>query len=161
MTDTDDTDQGADAALAARMALGDTRALAEAFDRFAPTLTRYAWALADDRGHAGALVQDTLLALWRDAAQLDLRTTGLLPWLLVTCRDLGGPVPADTSGDQLRWVRDQIDALPERERTLIDLCIVQGNAWPQATAMLGLSTATRTQRGASSRERRTKAGDAR
>ena len=56
-------------------------ALADAFDRFAPTLTRYAWALAGSKQDVEELVQDTFLTLWQKSGELDLATSALLPWL--------------------------------------------------------------------------------
>ena len=47
-----DDDTQADATLTRRLADGDRTALADAFDRFAPTLTRYAWAQAERRQDA-------------------------------------------------------------------------------------------------------------
>jgi DNA-directed RNA polymerase specialized sigma24 family protein len=82
-----DDDTRADAALTRRLADGHRTALADAFDRFAPTLTRYAWAQAERRQDVEELVQDTFLTLWQKAATIDLATSALLPWLLVVCRN--------------------------------------------------------------------------
>jgi len=76
-----DEDTEADAALTRRLANGDRAALADAFDRFAPTLTRYAWALASSKQDVEELVQDTFLTLWQKSGELDLATSALLPWL--------------------------------------------------------------------------------
>jgi DNA-directed RNA polymerase specialized sigma24 family protein len=83
----DDTDTDTDAALTRRLVNGDRSALADAFDRFAPTVTRSAWGQADTRQDAVELVQDTFLTLWREAATIDLAGDGLLPWLLSVCQD--------------------------------------------------------------------------
>ncbi|OIH94290.1 RNA polymerase sigma factor [Curtobacterium sp. MCBA15_001] len=82
-----DDDTGADAALLRRLANGDRAALADAFDRFAPTLVRSAWAVAASRQDVEEIVQDTFLTLWQQAATIDPATSALLPWLLVVCRD--------------------------------------------------------------------------
>ncbi|MFZ6990540.1 RNA polymerase sigma factor [Curtobacterium sp. RRHDQ66] len=167
----------ADAALARRLALGDRAALAEAFDRFAPTLTRYAWALAASKQDVEELVQDTMLTLWQKAATIDLPTGTLLPWLLVVCRnhaknqarriaknagdelpqELAAPADADDARERLRWVRDEIAALPEVDREICELCLLQGHTYSEAATMLGLSVGAVTQRVSRSRARLRKA----
>ncbi len=167
----------ADAALARRLALGDRAALADAFDRFAPTLTRYAWALAASKQDVEELVQDTMLTLWQKAATIDLPTGTLLPWLLVVCRnhaknqarriaknvgdelpqELAAPADADDARERLRWVRDEIAALPEVDRKICELCLLQGHTYSEAATMLGLSVGAVTQRVSRSRARLRKA----
>lgn len=167
----------ADAALARRLALGDRAALADAFDRFAPTLTRYAWALAASKQDVEELVQDTMLTLWQKAASIDLPTGTLLPWLLVVCRnhaknqarriaknagdelpaELAAPASEDDARERLRWVRDEIAALPEIDRKICELCLLQGHTYSEAATMLGLSVGAVTQRVSRSRARLRKA----
>ncbi|OIH94286.1 RNA polymerase sigma factor [Curtobacterium sp. MCBA15_001] len=166
-----------DAALVRRMALDDRGALATAFDRFAPTLTRYAWALAGSRQDVEELVQDTLLTLWQKAGTIDLPTGALLPWLLVVCRnharnqarriqknagdelpaELAAPTDADDARERLRWVRDAIAALPPTDRRICELCLLDGHSYAEAAAMLGLSVGAVTQRVSRSRARLKKA----
>jgi RNA polymerase sigma factor (sigma-70 family) len=166
-----------DVALARRLALGDTAALAAAFDRFAPTLTRYAWALAGSRQDVEELVQDTLLTLWQKADGLELPTGTLLPWLLVVCRnharnqarrvartagdelpeDLAAPAAAEEATERLRWVRDEIARLAPLDRRICELCLVEGHSYAEAATMLGLSVGAVTQRVSRSRARLKKA----
>jgi len=166
-----------DAGLVRRLASGDRTALASAFDRFAPTLTRYAWAIAGSRQDVEELVQDTFLTLWQRADEVGLPTGGLLPWLLVVCRnharnlarrnakhagdelplDLAAPTDDTDAAEQLRWVRDEIAALPETDRRICDLCLVQGYSYAEAAQLLGLSVGTVTQRVSRSRRRLRKA----
>ncbi|WP_260855893.1 RNA polymerase sigma factor [Curtobacterium sp. 9128] len=166
-----------DAALVRRMALDDTGALATAFDRYAPTVTRYAWALAGSKQDVEELVQDTLLTLWQKAATIELSTGTLLPWLLVVCRnharnqarrlaknagdelpaELAAPTDADDARERLRWVRDEIAALPETDRRICELCLLEGHSYAEAAAMLGLSVGAVTQRVSRSRARLKKA----
>ncbi|PYY48794.1 MULTISPECIES: RNA polymerase sigma factor [unclassified Curtobacterium] len=172
-----DDDTEADAALARRLADGDRTALADAFDRFAPTLTRYAWALADSRQDVEELVQDTFLTLWQKAAGLDLATSALLPWLLVVCRNharnqarrsaknRGDELPeelaahpgADEARERLRWVRDEIAALAPIDRRICELCLLEGHSYAEAAQILGLSVGAVTQRVSRSRARLKKA----
>ena len=172
----DDTND-ADVALARRMARGETGALAEAFDRFAPTLTRYAWALASSRQDVEELVQDTFLTLWQKAGTIDLATRSLLPWLLVVCRnhaknqarriaraagdelpaELAAPAEADEARERLRWVRDEIAAMAPTDRRICELCLLEGHSYQEAATTLGLSVGAVTQRVSRSRARLRKA----
>ncbi|GAA4267534.1 sigma-70 family RNA polymerase sigma factor [Frondihabitans peucedani] len=175
MTDSEDTDD--DHALLTRLAIGDRAALAAAFDRFAPTLTRYAWAVAPSRMDVEELVQDTLLTLWQKAASIELPTGSLLPWLLVVCRnhsrnllrrqlrtqgdplpdDLAAPPQEEDARERLRWVRDEIDALAPLDRRICELCLLEGHSYSEAAALLGLSAGAVTKRVSRSRARLKKA----
>jgi RNA polymerase sigma-70 factor (ECF subfamily) len=166
-----------DAGLARRLASGDRAALATAFDRFAPTLTRYAWAIAGSRQDVEEIVQDTFLTLWQRADGLQLPTGSLLPWLLVVCRnharntgrrtaknagdelpaELAAPGDTTEASEQLRWVRDEIAALPETDRRICELCLLQGYSYAEAAQLLGLSVGAVTQRVSRSRRRLKKA----
>jgi DNA-directed RNA polymerase specialized sigma24 family protein len=157
-----DDDPTADAALMRRLASGDRAALADAFDRFAPTLTRSAWAQADSPEDAAALVQDTFLTLWQQAPTIGLVTGALLPWLLVVCRDhataqarRAGEHESLRDADPLRWVRDEVAALAPTDRQLVDLCLVDGHSYAEAARLLGLRAQPVTKR--SSRTRQEKA----
>ncbi len=121
-----------DEAIVRAMARGDKNALARAFDRYAATLTRYAWALVDDRQDVEEVVQDAFLTLWQRAETLELPADTMLPWLLVVCRNhafntgrkqarrrtdelpeqLAAPEDHAEARERLRWVRDAIAALP-------------------------------------------------
>ena len=159
------------------MAAGDKTALAAAFDRYAATLTRYAWALASDRQDVEEIVQDAFLTLWQRAATLQLPADTMLPWLLVVCRNhafntgrkqarrradelpehLAAPEDHDEARERLRWVRDEIAALPALDRRICELCLLEGHSYAEAAAMLGLSVAAVTQRVSRNRRRLKKA----
>lgn len=144
-----DDGANADAALRRRLANGERAALADAFDRYAPTLTRFAWALASSSEDAERIVQDTFLTLWQHGGTLRLATDALLPWLLVACRDHArrpGTGDGDTAGTDaddarvgLRWVRDEIDALAPVDRRLCEACLVDGRSYADAAEALGLT----------------------
>ncbi len=164
-----DTDEG----LVRAIAQGDTGALARVFDRYAATLTRYAWALVDDRSDVEEIVQDSFLTLWQRAVTLELPADTVLPWLLVVCRNhafntgrkqarrradelpehLAAPTDQDEARDLLRWVRDEIAALPAIDRRICELCLLEGYSYAEAAEMLGLSVGAVTQRVSRSRRR--------
>ncbi|WP_267419726.1 MULTISPECIES: RNA polymerase sigma factor [unclassified Curtobacterium] len=161
-----DDDTSTDAALMRRLASGDRAALADAFDRFAPTLTRSAWAQADSPDHVEALVQDTFLTLWQQAPTTGLVTSALLPWLLAVCRDHArsqaprsaeheGQPSSPSDADGLRWVRDEIAALAPIDQRLVELCLVDGHSYAEAARLLGLRAQPVTKR--TSRPRQEKA----
>ena len=159
------------------VAAGDQSALARAFDRYAATLTRYAWAIVDSRQDVEEVVQDAFLTLWQRAATLELPADTMLPWLLVVCRnhalnagrkqarrrvaelpeELPAPDDHAEAVERLRWVRDEIAALPETDRRICELCLVQGHSYAEAAQMLGLTVGAVTQRVARSRARLRKA----
>lgn len=136
--DTDDT------TLLRRMASGDRSALATAFDRFAPVATRYVWAVVATPDAVAAVVQDAFVRLWDDAATTALPTGRLLPRVLATCRELtlsgrsGAEAPDPPVEDPLRWVRADVDALPDDDRRLCELCVLEGLSYADALARLGL-----------------------
>ncbi|MFA0849261.1 sigma-70 family RNA polymerase sigma factor [Curtobacterium flaccumfaciens] len=131
-----------DSHLVRRMVAGDRSALATAFDRFAPVLTRYAWAVSATPTDVERVVQESFLSLWQHADGLYLPTGLLLPWLLAVCRSHARTSGADgvDSGDAapLRWVEDDLRALPETDRRLVELCLVEGRTWSEAAQHLGL-----------------------
>lgn len=128
-----------DPVLVRRMVRGDEAALAIAFDRFAPVLTRYAWAVTANRTDVEHVVQETFLSLWKHADGLALPTGRLLPWLLAVCRSHAGPRGADVAGGTpLRWVQDDVAALPDTDRRLVELCLLEGRTWSEAAHLLGL-----------------------
>jgi RNA polymerase sigma-70 factor (ECF subfamily) len=150
-----------DGELLARLAQGDAEALGVVFDRHAPAVTRYAWALATERMDVEELVQDTFFTVWSRGASVTIAGTSLLPWLLVTCRNhalnlqrrrakheartLDGELElVATTGDQdardrLRWVMDEIGRLPFIDRRVCELCLVEGRSYVEAADELGLS----------------------
>jgi len=179
-----DESDGTDAELLERLASGDQRALAVVFDRHAPAVTRYAWAIAPSRMDVEEIVQDTFLTVWRKAAGILIAETSLLPWLLVTCRNFGMnairkaarnqaeqfdddlTLPADVVGDyqdaeaareDVRWVLDEIERLEPIDRQVCELCLIDGLPYAEAAERLDLSVGAVKQRVSRSRARLKKA----
>ncbi len=127
---------------------------------------RYAWAVVESRPDVEEAVQDTFLTLWQRAVTLELPADTMLPWLLVVCRnhalntgrkqarrrgvelpeELPAPDDHAEAAERLRWVRDAIAALPETDRRICELCLLDGHSYAEAAEMLGLSVGAVTQR---------------
>jgi RNA polymerase sigma factor (sigma-70 family) len=179
-----DESDGTDAELLERLASGDQRALAVVFDRHAPAVTRYAWAIAPSRMDVEEIVQDTFLTVWRKAAGILIAETSLLPWLLVTCRNFGMNAvrkaarnqaeqfdddaahradvvrdhhDAEAAREDLRWVLDEIERLEPIDRQVCELCLVDGLPYAEAAERLDLSVGAVKQRVSRSRARLKKA----
>ncbi|MFB6612254.1 RNA polymerase sigma factor [Agromyces sp. NPDC056379] len=179
-----DENEGTDADLLTKLASGDQRALPIVFDRHAAAVTRYAWALAANRQDVEEIVQDTFLTMWRKAAGITIAEASLLPWLLVTCRNLAMNVlrkaarnradeldensiraaktvqehhDSETARDDLRWVLDEIERLEPVDRRVCELCLIEGMPYADAAEQLGLSVGAVKQRVSRSRTRLKKA----
>lgn len=155
---------------------GDTRALSALIDRYAPAVTRYAWAITSRRMDVEEVVQDTFFALWRKADAL-AAVESLLPWLLVTCRnhalnvnrkngrhrteeladDLAAPDDPGEARDRLRFVMAEIDRLSETDRRVCELCLIEGQPYADAAATVGISVGAVKQRVMRTRTRLRKA----
>lgn len=174
-----------DADLLGRLAGGDESALSIVFDRHAAAVTRYAWALAPSRMDVEEIVQDTFVTVWRRAAEITVPDASLLPWLLVTCRNLAlnairksarnraDALPDEGSSDllalaaghrdvepareQLRWVVEEIARLEPIDRQVCELCLVQGLPYAEAANLLNISVGAVKQRVSRSRARLRKA----
>ncbi|HEX6365813.1 MAG TPA: RNA polymerase sigma factor [Agromyces sp.] len=179
-----DESEGSDADLLERVAGGDQRALSVVFDRHAPAVTRYAWAIAASRMDVEEIVQDTFVTMWRKSSEITIAEASLLPWLLVTCRNLGRNAArkavrhaadeldetstnradavrdhddAESARDDLRWVLDEIERLDPIDRRVCELCLIDGVPYAEAAEQLGLSVGAVKQRVSRSRARLKKA----
>jgi len=74
-----------DSALLARVAAGDERAFELVYERYAPSLLAYAQTLLGERGPAEEALQDTFVAVWRNARTFEGRST-VRTWLFGICR---------------------------------------------------------------------------
>ena len=160
-----------DARLLALAASGDHRAFEELFDRHSPAVFRYAWGLADQRQDVDDLVQETFFVAWKRRHSILIAGDSVLPWLLVSCRNLAfnlnrkrrrdeaEELPAtliheeSTAPDDLEWVLDEINKLGDVDRRLCQLCLIEGHDYDTAAAQLGISTT-----GARKRIQRIRAG---
>jgi RNA polymerase sigma factor (sigma-70 family) len=179
-----DESEDTDADLLERLAGGDQQALSVVFDRHAAAVTRYAWAIAASRMDVEEIVQDTFVTMWRKAPEITIAEASLLPWLLVTCRNLGRNAArkaarhrtdeldetatnradavrdhdhVESARDDLRWVLDEIERLDPIDRRVCELCLIDGVPYSEAAQELGLSVGAVKQRVSRSRARLKKA----
>ena len=170
-------DELVDAMLLARTIADDQSALAIILRRHTPSVTRYAWALVGTRADVEEVVQDTFLTYWRKASSISLPDHSLLPWLLVTCRNismnlnrarfrhsteqLSGDLlvtePYSSARDRLRWVLAEIEKLNPIDRGICEMCLVHGGSYADAAEEVGISVGAVGQRVSRSRERLRKA----
>jgi RNA polymerase sigma factor (sigma-70 family) len=143
--------------------------LAEIYDRFASTVFGVALRVTNDRQAAEDVTQDVLLELWRRPERFDPARGGLRPWLASIAhnrgvdwirhqqaarggdrahqeRFLAGPVPGADSDVQARMtaerVRAAVAALPEAERTAIELAYFSGRTYRQVAVDLAAPEGT-------------------
>ena len=158
---------------------GNEAAYSELFRRHSVVVYRYAWGLADRRSDVDDLVQETFLIAWRRRKDIRLVGTSVLPWLLTTCRNaamnlnrarrkarerelsdvllenpsLHQQSQADGATEQLAWIREEIDALPEPDKQLCQMCLLEGRSYEEAAQILGLTSANTRKRIQRSRAR--------
>jgi RNA polymerase sigma factor (sigma-70 family) len=78
--------EGGDGLLAARLAAGDDRALAEAFDRLGPAVYRAALQVLGEGSAAQDVVQDVFVDLWRHPDRYDPAAGALRAYLTARAR---------------------------------------------------------------------------
>lgn len=156
-----------DADLVAGLARGDTWSFQMIFERHSGAIYRYAWGLSESRSDVDDLVQETFLVAWRRRGDFKVVSESALPWLLTTCRNVslnlnrqrlrhqanelveepvGGPAwyqrrEREEALADLEWVLAEITALPDMDRRLCELCLIEGRSYDEAATFLGLSPA--------------------
>lgn len=137
----------------------DEQAFDEFYGRTAPAVARFAWSIIGTRDAVDELLQETFLLVWRKPAQVRLVNESALPWLLVTCRNFArnharrqrkslqlfeqSDVTTDDSAAlELRWVLDSMASLPQTDRRVCELVLLQGLSYKEAAQRLLISEAS-------------------
>lgn len=144
-------------------AFDDARSFERFYDRHAPAVARFAWSVSPSADAAQEILQETFLTAWDKRRSIRLVEGSPLPWLLTTCRHharnharrerrwrellelregsiAADPVDGDAAAD-LRWALEAVAGLPQGERAVTELCLLQGLSYRQAAERLGVSEA--------------------
>jgi RNA polymerase sigma-70 factor, ECF subfamily len=149
-------------ALLARISSGDAQAYRQLVDRHLTTVLAIARRMLKDDAEAEDVAQETLLRLWRNAANLQLGPGGVRPWLRRVASNLCidrvrarrnttvvDQVPEESEpAGQMRQLAERelgtrvdaaLKALPERQRLAITLFHYEGMSQIEVGAALGIS----------------------
>lgn len=146
-----------------RLRRGDRGALSQLYNRHAGTVYWNAYGVLRSRPDAEEMTADAFLALWTRRHDVVIYGISVLPWLVVTVKNLSRnrlranerraadhlddiePASADPSAEDLaaldeamRLVREVISQLPVVDRGIFRLCMVDGLTYKEAAAKLGL-----------------------
>jgi RNA polymerase sigma-70 factor (ECF subfamily) len=137
----------------AALAVGDESALGELYDRHAGAMLGVALRILKLRQDAEDLVHDVFVEAWQKAGDFDAGRGSVRSWLLVRVRSRGvdrlrslsaarrrglfgdgesegepaeGLLPAEWDGPDRERARKALDALPDPQRTLVELAYFEG-----------------------------------
>lgn len=151
-----------DASLVTRAGRGDTVAFRALVDRHLPAVIAIARRMLRDDAEAEDVAQETLLRLWRTAADLQIGSPGARPWLRRVVSNLcidrirsmqrievTDDVPeGETDASQLRELTEQevsarvdeaLKGLPERQRLALTLFHYEGLSQIEIGETMGVS----------------------
>lgn len=142
--------------LAAR---SDRGAFSALFARHSTAVYRYAWGITRDNRDAEEVSQEVFVLAWKKLASLRIVDSSALPWLLVTCRNVGRnhlrarrpTAPLDEARlpganlrherlEELSWTRHEISRLGGVDQRIVHLCLIEGYSYSEAAEHLGLTT---------------------
>jgi RNA polymerase sigma-70 factor (ECF subfamily) len=149
--------------LVARVARADHEACRRLVERHLDRIVAFAARVLGDRDEAEDVAQETFARLWTHAASWQPGGARFTTWLFRVARNLcldrlarrrevpldAAPEPADpapTPAGRLdearmrRRVTEELQALPERQRTALALCHYQGLPQAEAAAVMDVST---------------------
>jgi RNA polymerase sigma factor (sigma-70 family) len=156
-----------DRRLLERLRSGGRSALDEIWQRHSRPVTAFVFSRIAGRDDADELIQDVFVTLWRRRESIVIAGDSLLPWLLVTSRNLvanrrrrlavearrvAGPLadtePSRSDGPEAaaereelrRVVAGSVSRLSDVDRALFDLCLVEGRSYADAAEHLGISS---------------------
>ncbi|OJX75426.1 sigma-70 family RNA polymerase sigma factor [Leifsonia sp. 71-9] len=146
---------------------GRRGALATLYDRHSRVVYAYTAARLEGREDIEEISQDAFVTLWRKRSTITIAGDSLLPWLLVTSRNLianrrrsllaAGKRRASAAVDEatpdskpgpdelverdqlLAYVEAAASALPEPDRTVFELCIRGDHSYEDAAAQAGIT----------------------
>jgi len=161
--------EGSDALLAARLAAGDDRALAEVFDQLAPSVYGGALRVLGNGSAAQDVVQDVFVELWRHPDRYDPTAGSLRTYLVVLARHravdllrselrrvarqerhyrLTPAEPPGTASDEVMAaetasvVRAAVQLLPDGQRRVVELAYFGGLTCREVASAMGIPEGT-------------------
>ncbi|UIN29731.1 RNA polymerase sigma factor [Microbacterium binotii] len=159
--DVTDAMRGRESAAWVRLRAGDESALGEMFDLHQGRVFRHAFRLLGDHEDAKDAVAVAFFELWRKRGSVHVVDGSVLPWLLVTVanaarnlersarryrallaktpaeRHVDAPSASDESG-----VLAALRKLPERERAVVVLAVLEGFSEREVAEALGIAPGT-------------------
>lgn len=143
---------------------GSESAFDSLYAQTASAVARFAWSLSGSRETAEEVLQETFLTVWRKHGSIRFVNGSALPWLLTTCRNharnharrnrrqrevlalYDESVVTDplngAAATQLRAALESIRNLPEVDRLVCELCLLQGYSYREAAERLAISEAS-------------------
>ena len=161
--------EGSDALLAARLAAGDDRALADIFDQLAPSVYGSALRIAGNGSVAQDVVQDVFVELWSHPDRYDPAVGSLRTYLTVLARHRAVDVmrselrrvarqerhyrltPADPpraasdevmAAETASVVRTAVRLLPDGQRQVVELAYFGGLTCREVASVMGIPEGT-------------------
>ena len=161
--------EGSDALLAARLAAGDDRALADVFDQLAPSVYGGALRVLGNGTAAQDVVQDVFVELWSHPERYDPAAGSLRTYLIVLARHravdlmrselrrvarqerhywLTPANPPGTASDEVMAaetasvVRAAVRLLPDGQRQVVELAYFQGLTCREVASAMGIPEGT-------------------
>jgi len=161
--------EGSDALLAARLTAGDERALADAFDRLAPSVFGGALRVLGNGSAAQDVVQDVFVELWSHPDRYDPAAGSLRTYLTVLARHRAVDLlrselrrvarqerhyrltPADPAGsasdevlaaETASAVRAAVQLLPDGQRQVVELAYFEGMSCREVASAMGIPEGT-------------------
>ena len=161
--------EGSDALLAARLAAGDDRALADAFDQLAPSVYGGALRVLGNGSAAQDVVQDVFVELWSHPDRYDPAAGSLRTYLMVVARHRAVDVmrselrraarqekhyrltPADPpaaasdevmAAETASEVRAAVQLLPDGQRQVVELAYFKGLTCREVANAMGIPEGT-------------------
>ena len=146
-----------------RVASGDEAAVEELYDRFAPLVFKASRQVLSSSAEAEDAVQEIYTRLWQTADRYDPRKAKLVTWVMLLtrrhlidrlrrkgarpdpghldettglARDESVPRSATADEESSDLLRQQIDELPELQRTVIERAYLQGFTLREVAAQL-------------------------
>ncbi|WP_223692532.1 RNA polymerase sigma factor [Leifsonia poae] len=155
----------AEAALFQQVVAGDRNAFRQLYQLHHVPVYWAAFSVLQSRPDAEEIAVDAFMTLWTKRDGIDLVGESTLPWLVTTARFLAKnrmravqrrpTVPLETSADleadapspedlsisreAMRGLEAMIAAMPEEDRDIFRLCLVEDLTYKEAAARLGLS----------------------